>query len=73
MGRGGHQIISLSSSHVPFHSITCQECESEGANAMIAHLRDIIAKSKKGDKFGKCIVKKHHTEATVEIAANLQQ
>ncbi|BBN08703.1 phosphoglucomutase [Marchantia polymorpha subsp. ruderalis] len=29
-----------------------EECESAGANKMVEHLRDIIAKSKKGDKYG---------------------
>lgn len=29
-----------------------QECESEGANEMINHLRDLISKSKQGDKYG---------------------
>ncbi|XP_031476228.1 phosphoglucomutase, chloroplastic isoform X2 [Nymphaea colorata] len=29
-----------------------EECESEGANKMVEHLRDIISKSKAGDKYG---------------------
>eukprot|EP00475_Leptophrys_vorax_P039447 TRINITY_DN7130_c0_g2_i2.p1 TRINITY_DN7130_c0_g2~~TRINITY_DN7130_c0_g2_i2.p1 ORF type:complete len:577 (-),score=45.97 TRINITY_DN7130_c0_g2_i2:286-2016(-) len=29
-----------------------EECASEGANAMVAHLRDVISKAKKGDKYG---------------------
>jgi len=29
-----------------------QECESDKANAMVAHLREIISKAKKGDKYG---------------------
>lgn len=29
-----------------------EECESEGANNMIEHLRDLISKSKAGDKYG---------------------
>ena len=35
-----------------FIPISLQECESEGANAMVAHLREIIASSKEGDKYG---------------------
>ncbi|KAF6160348.1 hypothetical protein GIB67_019117 [Kingdonia uniflora] len=30
----------------------CAECESEGANKMVGHLRDILSKSKSGDKYG---------------------
>ncbi|XP_024385198.1 phosphoglucomutase, chloroplastic [Physcomitrium patens] len=29
-----------------------ESCESEGANNMVAHLRDILSKSKEGDKYG---------------------
>lgn len=36
-----------------WRSKSMQECESAGANKMVEHLRDIIAKSKKGDKYGK--------------------
>ncbi|KAL6503851.1 hypothetical protein OROGR_025774 [Orobanche gracilis] len=31
-----------------------EECESLGANKMIEYLRDLISKSKAGDKFGSC-------------------
>ncbi|KAL6581438.1 hypothetical protein OROMI_007361 [Orobanche minor] len=31
-----------------------EECESQGANKMIEYLRDLISKSKAGDKFGSC-------------------
>ncbi|THF99628.1 hypothetical protein TEA_019311 [Camellia sinensis var. sinensis] len=30
-----------------------EECESEGANKMIDYLRDLVSKSKSGDKYGK--------------------
>lgn len=30
-----------------------QECESEGANKMVAYLRELISTSKAGDKYGK--------------------
>ncbi|CAL5333491.1 unnamed protein product [Camellia sinensis] len=30
-----------------------EECESEGANKMIDYLRDLVSKSKPGDKYGK--------------------
>lgn len=33
-----------------------QECESEGANKMIEHLRDLISKSKTGDVYGKLVL-----------------
>ncbi|KAG5616808.1 hypothetical protein H5410_016632 [Solanum commersonii] len=33
-------------------STFCYECESEGANNMIEYLRDLISKSKAGDKYG---------------------
>ncbi|WMV20368.1 hypothetical protein MTR67_013753, partial [Solanum verrucosum] len=33
-------------------STFCYECESEGANSMIEYLRDLISKSKAGDKYG---------------------
>lgn len=33
-----------------------EECESEGANKMIDYLRDLISKSKPGDKFGNYIL-----------------
>jgi phosphoglucomutase len=29
-----------------------EECESESANKMMEHLRDVIAKSKPGEKYG---------------------
>ncbi|XP_009604932.1 phosphoglucomutase, chloroplastic isoform X2 [Nicotiana tomentosiformis] len=32
-----------------------EECESEGANKMIEYLRDLISKSKAGDKFGSLV------------------
>ncbi|KAL8233035.1 hypothetical protein R6Q57_002813 [Mikania cordata] len=31
-----------------------EECEAEGANEMISYLRDLISKSKQGDKYGEC-------------------
>lgn len=33
-----------------FHN---QECESEGANKMVQYLRDLVSKSKPGEKYGK--------------------
>lgn len=29
-----------------------QECESEGANKMVEYLRDLVSKSKEGEKYG---------------------
>ena len=34
-----------------------QECESEGANKMIGYLRDLVSKSKAGEKYGKFLPK----------------
>lgn len=34
-----------------------EECESEGANKMVDHLRDLIAKSKEGDKYGDYVLR----------------
>ncbi|KAG5077805.1 hypothetical protein JHK82_056500 [Glycine max] len=33
-----------------------EECESEGANKMIEHLRDIVSKSKPGDQYGSYVL-----------------
>ncbi|KAG7035592.1 Phosphoglucomutase, chloroplastic [Cucurbita argyrosperma subsp. argyrosperma] len=33
-----------------------EECESEGANKMLHHLREVISKSKSGDKYGSYIL-----------------
>ncbi|XP_058769745.1 phosphoglucomutase, chloroplastic [Vicia villosa] len=33
-----------------------EECESEGANKMIEHLREILSKSKSGDKYGSYVL-----------------
>lgn len=41
--------------HSLFFNVSVQECESEGANKMINHLRDLISKSKSGDRYGKFI------------------
>ncbi|KAG2502213.1 hypothetical protein HYH03_000699 [Edaphochlamys debaryana] len=35
-----------------------EECASADADKMVAHLRDVIAKSKKGDKFGEFVLEK---------------
>ncbi|KAK4363401.1 hypothetical protein RND71_018642 [Anisodus tanguticus] len=37
-------------------SVADVECESEGANNMIEYLRDLISKSKAGDKYGSYIL-----------------
>lgn len=34
-----------------------ENCESEGANKMVAHLREILTKSKEGDKYGEYTLK----------------
>lgn len=41
----------------PSHSFF-QECESEGANKMMEYLRDLVSKSKPGEKYGKYVPKK---------------
>ncbi|CAL5333492.1 unnamed protein product [Camellia sinensis] len=33
-----------------------EECESEGANKMIDYLRDLVSKSKPGDKYGSYVL-----------------
>ena len=35
-----------------------EECESEGANKMMDHVRSVIAQAKKGDKFGSFVLEK---------------
>ncbi|KNA24627.1 hypothetical protein SOVF_014010 [Spinacia oleracea] len=34
-----------------------EECESEGANKMVDYLRDLISKSKEGDKYGEYVLR----------------
>ncbi|XP_021765219.1 phosphoglucomutase, chloroplastic-like [Chenopodium quinoa] len=34
-----------------------EECESEGANKMVDHLRDLISKSREGDRYGEYVLR----------------